>query len=151
MTWFNDPRLVSSGLLLVVAVAVAGLYAGCASSSAVQKAPLSPESQQALRQSLVGTWRHTETVKNGNREPMKSAKITWTFNKDGSGTFHQVVPSANSDVKRPFEWRLEGRNIILENAKTGKTTTYRADTWGQLQMKWFNYQMSNHYIVQRVE
>lgn len=126
------------------------LTAGCATSTPVQKAPLSPESQKELRQKLVGTWRHQATIKkNGEREPMKTAQITWTFKKDGSGTYHQVVPSAGMDQKRSFAWHLEGRNIVLENDKNGKSTTYRAETWGQLQMKWFNYMMSNHYIVQR--
>jgi hypothetical protein len=130
-------------------IAAALLTGGCASSTPVTDAPLPTAEQQELRQTLVGTWEHTYIVDDGEREPMTSAEITWTFNKDGTGVYHQIVPTIGMDAKNPFKWQLEGRNIRLNMEEGSDETTYRAEEWEGEQMKWFNYMMSDYYIVER--
>jgi hypothetical protein len=130
--------------------AAALLTSGCASSTPVTDAPLEASEQQELRDTVIGTWKHTHTEDaDGEREKMDAAQITWTFNKDGTGVYHQVVPTIGMDAKNPFRWQLEGRNIRLGMEKGDNTTFYRADDWSADQMKWFNYTLSDYYIVQK--
>ncbi len=133
--------------LVIVAALLAG---GCASSTPVTDAPLPAGEQQELRQTLIGTWEHTYSEEeDGEREKMDMFEITWTFNEDGTGVYHQVVPSIGQDEKNPFEWKLDGRNIHL-NMETGSDdTTYRADEWDAEEMRWFNYMLSDYYIVEK--
>lgn len=134
------------GMLVVVAL----LVSACASSTPVTDAPLEATKQQELRQTIIGTWHHTHIEEtDGEREPMTAAKISWTFNNDGTGVYHQIVPTIGMDAKNPFQWQLEGRNIRLGMEKGGETTYYRADKWSNGQMKWFNYTMSDYYIVKK--
>ncbi|QDG52403.1 lipocalin family protein [Persicimonas caeni] len=136
--------------IVCLLTAVVMLAAGCASSTPVTDAPLEATKQQELRQTLVGTWQHTHTEDaDGQREPMNAAKITWTFNNDGTGVYHQVVPTIGMDAKNPFQWQLEGRNIRLSMETGSDATYYRADEWAAGQMKWFNYTLSDYYIVKK--
>lgn len=135
--------------LACVVVAASLLIGGCASSTPVTDAPLEVTKLQQLRETMVGTWMHTYTEDaDGNREQEKTAQITWTFNKDGTGEYHQIVPSVGMDSKKDFKWQLEGRNIRLENG-AADPTYYRADDWKADHMKWFNYKLSDYYIVEK--
>ena len=122
----------------------------CATGTEVKEAPLAQDRQKKLRMTLIGTWQHTHIVSDGSdREPVKEATITWTFEEDGTGVYSQEVPSVGQSNQRNFQWHLEGRNIVLENSRGGRTTYYRAETWSTAQMRWFNYTGSNDYILRR--
>lgn len=141
--------IVCRGIACVL-VAVVMFVSGCASSTPVTDAPLEANELIELREMVLGTWKHTHTEDDsGEREEMSSAEISWTFHKDGTGVYHQVVPTIGMDAKKPFKWQLEGRNIRLDLEEGGNTTYYRADDWAADKMKWFNYTMSDYYIVQK--
>lgn len=127
--------------------------ASCATSTPVEEAPLAEEKQQALKETMVGTWRHVATVKNGEREPAgtEDSVIQWTFREGGSCTFRQEIPSVGMSETRITDWHLEGRNLVLEGDSGGRTTYYRVDDWDDDQMKWFNYEMSNTFVLERAE
>lgn len=136
--------------LMIAAAVLLSLCAGCAASTPVEDAPLAEERQKKLHQTLVGTWEHTHIVdKKGNREPVETATITWSFKEDGTGAYHQKVPSMSMNKMNSFHWHLEGRNIVLELDKGGRKTYYRAESWSPQQMRWFNYTQSNHYVVRK--
>jgi hypothetical protein len=123
---------------------------GCATSTPVSEAPLEESRQQALRSSLTGTWQHVATKSNpeATPEPMEPTTITWTFREDGTGTFRQKIPSIDRHDTREFEWRLEGRNIVLSDKGQDNETYYRAESWSDQKMTWFNYTMSNYYVME---
>lgn len=148
----------SSGRWRNVAIVVFGLVlligeVGCATSTPVEEAPLAEEKKQALKKTLAGTWRHVATVKNGEREPAgtENSVIQWTFRSDGSCTFRQEIPSVGMSETRITDWHLEGRNLVLEGDSGGRTTYYRVDEWDDDQMKWFNYETSDTFVLERVE
>jgi len=134
---------------LAVAVAFGLWEAGCASSADVEEAPLADARQKKLRENLVGTWEKTAVVpEGGERESTDEPLATWTFEGDGSGTrTGPGAPSSESGEGR-FQWDLEGRNIVLE-FQSGGSRYYRAETWSPRQMRWFNYNGSDVYILRR--
>ncbi len=135
--------------IICLMAAVALLVSACASSTPVTDAPLETSELRELRQTMIGTWEHTHIEDGGEREPMESTEVTYTFREDGTGVYHQVVKSVGMENENPFKWQLEGRNIRLDLEKGGKTTYFRAEKWESDEMKWFNYMMSDHYIVQK--
>lgn len=134
---------------LAVGVLIA-LIAGCASSPNVKEAPLADARQKKLRKNLVGTWEHAYVVPDGGeREPAEEPVAKWTFNEDGSGVRHRPDTSSTDTGKETFRWRLEGRNLVLEFESSGGSRYFRAESWSPRQMRWFNYDGSNVYIVRR--
>lgn len=142
-----------------VLVAICILVAGCASrtSTPIRKAPLPPEEEADLRQTLAGeTWGVeyvTKTPDMHNRKKKKS-QLKWAFNADGTGQMTQKiaenVPMVGGQTKSgPFRWKLQGKNLILT---TGNQKQYfRVETWSDKQMMWLNYSGSNYFIVYPVD
>jgi hypothetical protein len=118
---------------------------GCATSGAVEEAPLESSRQQKLRQSLVGTWMQTHVVDDGDRKPVDSSRKSWTFQKGGTGV-HRSGPEGESNAKRPFRWRLEGRNLVIDFEEGGEIY-FRAEAWSALQMKWYRYKRDVYYVL----
>lgn len=135
---------------LVAALGVALLAVGCASSPNVKEAPLADARQKKLRKNLVGTWEHAYVVpEGGEREPAEEPVAKWTFKEDGSGMRHSPGASSTDADRETFRWRLEGRNLVLEFESSGGSRYFRAESWSPRQMRWFNYDGSNVYIVRR--
>ncbi len=134
--------------MAAVLVAVS-LLSGCATSTPVTDAPLPVAKQQELRKTMLGTWTLTASEDtDGGRDPMKMSHVTWTFNKDGTGVYHQVVPTVGMDKTHNFKWQLEGRNIRVFD-EGGDASVFRADKWSNDHMKWFNYKLTDYYLVDR--
>ncbi len=137
----NHSLVVGSLACLFVVVST-----GCATSGAVEEAPLESSRQQKLRKSLTGTWRQTHVVDDGEQPPLGDAQKSWTFQQDGSGVYRIERPSAGVESEEEFQWRLEGRNLVIDRAESGETY-YRAEAWSALQMKWYHYVDETYYIL----
>ena len=130
-------------LYLVVLSLLVALTTACGGTP-VKPAPLPTQKQQALKCALMGSWHHA-TI---DGKPFNDADISWTFKSDGTGVYHQTVPTIGMHAQHGFNWTLKGRNIYLKSS--GHTTVYRADAWKGPKMKWFNYRGSNEYGLTRM-
>lgn len=115
------------------------LLAACVSTTPVQPAPLPADEQEQLRCDLLGSWRLVAI----DGEPHVLSAQTWTFRADGSGVYRQTGMVSGS---QPFQWRLDGRNILLSGSME---IAYRADTIQTGSMVWFNYTNSDEFSVER--
>lgn len=116
------------------------LLAGCLSSTPVAPSPLPPAEEAELRCTLLGSWRLAAI----DGEPNVASEQTWTFRADGTGTYQQRAMVSGTRV---FEWSLDGRNIRLSG---GAEVTYRADDFDEETMEWFNYTLSDNFLLERV-
>jgi hypothetical protein len=131
--------------------AILGVLAICALACGgvpVKPAPLDAEAQASLRQTLTAnTWLLEATYKRPGdaREPMAGvAEITYRFGEDGTGLYSQrtVVSGDN-----PFDWRLDGANIVLTNTNGDDMATFRAEDWSPAEMTWFNYRTDDYFVL----
>jgi hypothetical protein len=135
----------------VLAVFIGTISMSCASSTPVSDAPLPEAEQENLRCTLLGTW----TLQSIDGEPMQEVvNQSWVFNNDGSGVYQQrpgtgIGGAMVTSGDNPFQWRLEGRNIFLDGQKGNQTTVYRADSYSDANMRWFNYKLSDNYVLVR--
>lgn len=142
-------RIIATTLVLGFVV----LSLGCAGapSTPVTQAPLDPTRQAELAALFVGAWslEGIETHK-GKRSDMGTVRITYYFNEDGTGRYEQIVGLPGADAVNPFEWTLDGRNMILTGHKPGsKPATFRVEHWSGLEMIWFNYTDSSNFYFAR--
>lgn len=138
--------------LMIPFLSIVLICSACASSTPVTPFPLPEAEQQVLHCSLLGTW---SLVAIDGRPVQDTVVISWQFEQDGTGLYIQrkgtgmgsfaVTPGDN-----PFKWRLEGRNIFLDEATRDELVVYRADAYSVDAMTWFNYQLSDQYTLQRV-
>lgn len=149
-------RTLFSGFVGLIILTMLGCAAG-QRGIPISKAPLEPEKEKDLRQTLAGeTWGVeyvTATPDMHNRKEKKS-QLKWAFDADGTGQMTQKiaenVPMMGGTKKSgPFKWRLEGRNLILGSGS--EEEYFRVETWSEKQMMWFNYEGSNYFIVYPVE
>ena len=110
------PRLLPALTIVILSTTLTAATTGCQTvPSEVDPAPMGEAGQKKLRNSLLGTWKHTHVLDTaGSREAVGDRVVTWKFAEGGTGT-HRVrsTPEADPD-ERSFQWRLEGRNIIVE-------------------------------------
>lgn len=125
-------------------------------STPIEEAPLPAEEQRDLRNTLVGTWGlEVVTRTRGGEAQEQKSQMKWTFNRDGTGKFVQKiaenVPYMGGQKKTgEFEWKLEGRNLILH--KNNENPKYfLVESWRDDQMEWFNYEESNWFFLYPIE
>ena len=97
--------------------------------------------------SLVGTWRHDSFSSSPDGGGMSvDSDITWTFRKDGTGTYHQK--NQFTDADREFDWTLDGKDI-----KFGSSVNYTVVEYSENEMVWRNVKSPNasgdYYFVSR--
>ncbi len=157
---------VGSAVLLLAFVSTIAVAGGCKSTPAeVEEAPMGEEGQKKLRNALVGKWRKAEGVPEAAAAAEGSASeqeapsggdssgdgetIVWSFKEDGSG--EKTVKSSPDDegTSRAFQWRLEGRNIVIDFEDGSESVYFRAETWSPAQMQWFHYVSGERRTVKK--
>lgn len=137
--------------LLLLGLLVVLVSWGCANRPNIEDAPLAEDRRAKLEKTLAGKWRATHRApEGGTREPIEGKTPMWTFRSDGTGTFGEGVGSA-SEASEEFEWRLEGRNLMLTFASDRPTQYYRTETWSPAQMRWWNYREEEFLILRGVD
>lgn len=133
------------GTLSCLAVAC---FASCATGPSIEEAPLAEERRSKLEKSLVGEWRATHRApEEGTREPIEGKTPMWTFRSDGTGAYGEGVGGSEGATEN-FEWRLEGRNLMLTFDSNRPTQYFRAESWSAAQMRWWNYR-DEHLLILR--
>ncbi|MFU8806270.1 MAG: hypothetical protein ACNA8W_20840 [Bradymonadaceae bacterium] len=82
---------------------------------------------------------------------MGTVRITYLFHENGTGQYDQIVGLPGADGSNPFHWELQGRNLVLQMEKGGKTVTYRVDHWADQKMIWYNYFRSENFYLARTK
>jgi hypothetical protein len=106
--------------------------------------------EEVSTDSINGIWEHisTSSTPDGARDAVDTARMSWTFNADGSGEYKQTV--MGRDMGRAIYWRLDGTSIVLSSKKGGKAqATYsivKADTE---EMIWKNEKLGDYYHVEK--
>lgn len=149
-------RLSWIAALPFVAACVA-ILPGCQTTpSEVEPAPMAEPSQKKLRNALLGEWRKTEGVaqitgqsggSKGDQEDEPS--VIWTFDKDGTGAKTTKPSSDAAGTEESFQWRLEGRNIVIEYDDSSEARYFRAETWSPAQMQWYRYTTDEYYMLKK--
>ena len=113
----------------------------------VTEAPLPPEEEEELRQTLIGVW-YADAFENrrGTIDYNEPHHFIYHFNEDGTGRYDQnyVVQGQND-----FQWELKGRNLHVVMDRGGTESVWRIDDYSETDMRWFNYFDSGYFLMKR--
>jgi len=121
--------------------------------SEVEPAPMAEEGQKKLRSAMIGRWRKTEGLRaaqaGGVDGEERGPIAIWTFDEDGTGA-KTTKPSPEAEgTEEPFDWHLEGRNLVVDYRNSSTTNYFRAETWSPAQMQWYRYTTDERYTFKK--
>jgi hypothetical protein len=132
----------------LLAILTLVLVTGCICfPTRITDAPLPPDEEARLAELLVGTWSIKAMEDRRGNVESETQSFIYTFRDDGTGQYDQRAYGVRG--QNPFEWRLEGRNLLLSMERGGRTTTFRVDEYEVHSMRWFNYLDSGYFHMGR--
>lgn len=134
--------LIMKSVFLVIIIG-AGMLVSCSKKKQVDL----NDDLSANEEQLVGTWRHVFTEGGILPGPVQGI-FEWTFNEDRTGIYYQdpgVVAPASND----FFWKMDGDDIVFTDEAGNGSPQYRIDVYSDTLMKWYNYTLSDTYVVEK--
>ncbi len=88
----------------------------------------------------------------GERKPVDTAAISWSFDAGGKGTYHQTVAALNMKNSSPLFWELDGDSIRLFNKKGARkpSAVYTVIEYNATSMVWKNNRLGDYYHLKKM-